>query len=62
MSVAGMEETALMTLPDNLGNVLNQQPLNNLLLFSILKYSLRNHCELTRAVVEHVGVLIDKGP
>ena len=57
-----MEKAALCVSPDNLGNVLSQQLLKNLLLFSILKYSLRYHCELTRAVVEHVGMLIDKGP
>jgi len=45
-------KAALCVSPGNLGNVLSQQLLKNLLLFSILKYSLRNHRELTRAVVE----------
>jgi integrase len=51
---------ALCVSPYSLGNVLSQQQLKNLLLFSILKYSLRNHSELARAVVEHVGMLIDQ--
>jgi hypothetical protein len=39
--------------------MLSQQLLKDLLLFSTLKYSLRNHRELTRAVIEHVGMSID---
>ena len=61
LNTAGMEKASLRVTPDNLGNVLRQQLFKSLLLFSILKYSLRNHRELTRPVVEHVGMLIDKG-
>jgi hypothetical protein len=47
VSVTGMEKPALCVSPGNLGNVLRQQLLKTLLLLSILKYSLRNHRELT---------------
>ena len=49
-------------LPNNLGNMLSQQLLKRLLLFNTLKHSPRNHRELTRAVVEQVGISIDKRP
>jgi hypothetical protein len=42
--------------PDNCGNVLNQQMLEQLLLFCALKCPLRNQGELTRAEVEPLSV------
>ena len=52
---------ALCALPVNFGNMLTQQFLKQVLLLSILEYPLRNHCELTRPVVEYIGILIDEG-